>query len=211
MGKQVNKEHYFQGYDSVERFISYFYQCSEVIKLNPKTVLEIGMGNGLTRDYISKHKIKVTTCDIDKDLKPDVIANVTKLPFSKNKFDCVVAYQILEHLPFENFERALKEIARVSSKNAIISLPYSSVSFEFIIKLPLISKLIKKQYLDLFFRVPKFYQEHKFDGQHYWEIGKKGYSLNKIRGLINKYFIIKKDFRPEINSYHYFFILEKRI
>jgi len=209
MKPQVKKEHYLKDYDSVERFISYFYQCNEVIKLNPKNALEIGVGNKLTFNYLKNSGINIITCDINKSLKPDYVCNITKTPFKNNEFDCIIAYQILEHLPFEEFIDALKEIKRISKKNVIISLPYASTSFEFIIKIPLISKLVKKQYIDFFIRIPKFYKNHKFDGQHYWEIGKRNYSLNKIKNIIKEHFIIKKEIRPEINSYHYFFVLEK--
>ncbi len=210
METQVKKEHYSQEYDTVERFISYYYQCSEVIKLRPKKVLEIGVGNKLTSNYLKNNGIKVITCDIDKNLKPDVTGNVTKLPFKNKEFDCVIAYQVLEHIQYQDFEKALSELKRVSKKNIIISLPYASTSFELLIKMPLINKIIKKNYLDLFIRTPKFWKKHKFDGQHYWEIGKKNYSLNKIRKEINKQLKILKEIRPEINSYHYFFVLETR-
>lgn len=50
---QVSKEHYSKEYDSVERFISYYYQSKLVLELNPKTALEIGVGNKVTYNYFS--------------------------------------------------------------------------------------------------------------------------------------------------------------
>ena len=52
-----------------------------------------------------------------------------------------------------------------------------------------------------------FPRKHKFDGEHDWEIGKKGYSLSKIRKILSKYFIVEKEFYPPENMWHYFFIL----
>ena len=47
MNLQVEPNHYFnEFYDSKERWISYWHQINEIIKLNPKKVLEIGIGNG---------------------------------------------------------------------------------------------------------------------------------------------------------------------
>ena len=44
---QVAPDHYFnKSYDTKERFISYWRQINEIIKLGPNRVLEIGIGNG---------------------------------------------------------------------------------------------------------------------------------------------------------------------
>jgi len=52
---------------------------------------------------------------------------------------------------------------------------------------------------------------NNFDGQHYWEIGKAGYSLNKIINEIQKTgFKVEKTYRIFENPYHRFFILKKR-
>ncbi len=210
MQKQVNKKHYLKDYDTVERFISYYYQCSLILDLKVKNALEIGIGNKLTSNYLKNCGVKVVTCDIDKELKADYIADVRKLPFPNSKFDAAYAFQVLEHLPFEDFETALIELHRVSKKYVIISLPCSSTSFELILRFPFINKLFKKNYLDLFLRFPYFFKKYKFDGQHYWELYSKGCSLRIIRNKLNAKFKIIKEVRPEINSYHYFFVLEKK-
>ena len=209
MKKQVSKQHYCNDYDSAERFISYFYQCKLILDLNVKNGLEIGIGNRLTSNYLKNFGMKIITCDIDKELKPDHTADIRKLPFGNNKFDIVYAYQVLEHLPFEDFEIALSELYRVSKKYVVISLPVSATNFEFILKFPLLNKIFHKNYFDLFFRIPYFFRKHKFDGQHYWELGSKGCSFNNVRKKLNKKFKILKELRPVLNSYHYFFVLEK--
>ena len=51
---------------------------------------------------------------------------------------------------------------------------------------------------------------HKFDGEHYWEIGKAEYPLSKIINKIQKAgFRVKKTYRVFENPYHRFFILRK--
>jgi hypothetical protein len=51
---------------------------------------------------------------------------------------------------------------------------------------------------------------HHFNGQHYWEIGKAEYPLNRIIDDINNAgFKISKTYRIFENPYHRFFILEK--
>ncbi|MHA1380617.1 MAG: hypothetical protein ACTSRG_19795 [Candidatus Helarchaeota archaeon] len=51
---------------------------------------------------------------------------------------------------------------------------------------------------------------HKFNGEHYWEIGKAGYPLSKIIKDIQKTgFEVEKTYRVFENPYHRFFILRK--
>ena len=52
---------------------------------------------------------------------------------------------------------------------------------------------------------------HKFDGEHYWKIGKAEYPLNKIINEIQKagFWVEKTYSRVFENPYHRFFILRK--
>ena len=91
-------------------------------------MLEIGVGNKLVSDYLKKIGLRVTTCDFDISLKPDVVADVSNLPFKESSFDLVLCAQLLEHLPFGKFSKALREIRRVCKKSAIITLPHFSIT-----------------------------------------------------------------------------------
>jgi len=63
--------------------------------------------------------------DIDPELKPDFVATAAQLPFKNNSYDCVCAFQVLEHLKYDESIAAFKEMARVARKNIVISLPDS--------------------------------------------------------------------------------------
>lgn len=44
MKKQVDKKHYnFEKYCGPDRWASYYHQIDEVVKLNPKNILEVGI------------------------------------------------------------------------------------------------------------------------------------------------------------------------
>jgi len=45
MSKIKNNHYKFNSYVDLNRFISYYYQIKFVLDLNPKTILEIGVGN----------------------------------------------------------------------------------------------------------------------------------------------------------------------
>ncbi len=204
----VPKEHYKEGYDNLERFISYHHQIDFARKLSPKNILEIGVGNKTVSNYLKNNGFKVTTFDLDKKLEPDYVGDLRELPFDDNSFDLVMCCEVLEHLPFSEFEKALSEIKRVSKKNAIISIPNSSKIVGIHFKFPGMFFLFHKPLLSFIFSIP-FPIKHKFDGEHYWEIGKKGYSLKKVMNKIRKHFKIKKSMRLKLNTYHHFFVLEK--
>ena len=51
---------------------------------------------------------------------------------------------------------------------------------------------------------------HRFNGQHYWEIGKKGYPIAAIRKTLRNHGRIVHDFVPWGSPYHHFFVLDVR-
>jgi len=196
------KKYGFSEYDHKSRWISYWHQIDEVLGLGPQSVLEIGIGGKVVSNYLKDRGIKVVTLDTDDNLKPDVTASVVKMPFGDDSFDVVLCAEVLEHLPFEKLEESLKELKRVSKKNIILSLPHFGHSLKFSFKIP----LIKERKLAARLALPI---KHEFNGEYYWEIGKKGYPLKKIRDIVKKYFKIKKEFIPFENQYHHLFVLEK--
>jgi len=206
---QVPAEYYFKNYNSPERFVSYSYQIKLIEELNPQNILEIGIGNGIVSSYLKWRGFNITTCDFDPELKPDYLADIRNLPFEKKSFDVIAVYEVLEHLPFEDFDRILEELYKISKKNIIISLPVSSMYFKIIVESNIFRIIFKNTTFNLFFSIPQFFRKHVFNGEHYWEMGKKDYSYSKIKKHLQTKFRIIKEFRPEFNSYHYFFVLEK--
>jgi len=206
MKPQVKTNHYLVNfYDSKGRFISYWYQINEIIKLNPKKVLEIGIGNGFVSKYLKERGVNILTLDIDKRLNPDVVGSVLDVPFPDNSFEVVACYEVLEHLQYKNFYKALSEIFRVSKSYAILSLPDASRVYRMYLHIPKIG-IFKRLIL-----LPKLKNPiHKFNGEHYWEIEKADYPLSKITKDIERIgFNIIKTYRVFENPYHRFFILKK--
>lgn len=195
-------------YDSLERFISYYYQIDEARQLSIDSILEIGIGGEVVSNYLKSIGKKVTTCDFDKQTGADIISDIRDIKTEDNTFDLVMACQILEHIPYEDFAKGLSEIKRVSKKYAIISLPYRLTYFEMIIKFPFIRTLFKKDFFDFSIRKSIRFPGFQKSGQHYWEVDQRKYKLKEVRRKIKKEFKIIKEFSPILNKYHYFFILE---
>ncbi len=192
-------------YDSKERFCSYWHQINEIISLKPERTLEVGKGNGFVTRYLKEKEFDVVTLDIAYDLRPDVAGSVLAIPFENDSFDVVACYEVLEHLPYSNFTKALSELSRVSQKHVVLSIPDVTTVYRFNIELPRM-KPIKKLIPHPFPRSTN----HQFDGEHCWEIGKTGCPLDKIRlDLIRSGFNILKTYRVFEFYYHRFFMLEK--
>lgn len=207
---QVERKHYFKEYDNLLKFCYYYYQIALTQDLNPKSILEIGIGNKMYYNYLKENGYNITSCDFDKQLNPDFVADIRNLPFEKNSFEVVSAFEVLEHLPFSEVPKALIELRKVTSKYCFISIPYRSATFEITLRFPFIGKILKKPFIDLFWRIPLRPKDISFEGEHYWEIGTKSYPLKRIRKLIsNCGFIIEKEVRPVLDVSSYFFVLKK--
>lgn len=200
--KQVDKPHYnLDTYGYVERWASYHYQIREILACDPTSILEVGVGDGVVGAYL-KHQtdISYTSIDIAEDLSPDIVGEITKIPCGDATFDLVCAFEVLEHIPFELVDTALKEMVRVARTHVIISVPHFGPPIQMQVKIPFLP------HLRFAWKVP-FPRAHSFNGEHYWELGKREYPPNRLRTLLKKYGMIENDFIPFENQYHHFFVL----
>ena len=202
---QVSRDAYFGNeYDSREMFASYHVQVTEVLKAvhSGDKVLEVGCGNQIVHDILVKNGVDIQTVDIAKDLNPDYICSVTDLSkiFDENQFNVILCAEVLEHLPFEYFEQSLIELSKIAQNRVILTLPHFAINFGFYVKMPTFKR--KSVILSL-----PFPRKHIFNGRHYWEIGKKGYSLRYIKSIISNHFNIRKTYLSPDHPYHRVFIL----
>lgn len=209
--KQVEKEHYdFKKYIDKGRWNSFYHQIDEIISFlseDNNSVLEVGVGSGVLRE-ICKNILcfNYEAIDIDEELKPDHKGTVLEMPFADQRYDIVACFQVLEHLPYFNFEVALSELLRVARKGVIISLPNAKRVFHLHIPKILMHKLIEVPFSKI--------EEHQFNGEHYWEINKKGYEIRNICRKITEVsrmhnYELMNNYRVWGMPYHHFFILKK--
>ena len=207
MDKQVNKDHYnFSSYMAKTRWISVWHQLDEVLTQNPNSVLEVGPGPGVFKAIAGIFDVKVETLDLDPELKPDHVGSATDLSFPENSFDVGCAFQMLEHLPYDIALQAFKELVRVSSKRVIISLPDAKRVWRYSADIPKFGQI--QLHFPRPFSKPK---EHVFDGEHYWELNKKGYSLEKVVDDLCLSADLLKTWRVHENPYHRFFVFSKKM
>lgn len=193
-------------------FVNAYYQYRDVERLKGvKRVLIVGPGQGLATQVLRWRGYQVTTLDIDDSFNPDVTASVHDMGMFPDKgFDVVVASHVLEHFAVPYLDAALKEVARVG-KYAVVYLPVHGVHVQL---------RLRSNFRDLDISLvgdvfnylagtdgltPRY-----MDGQHFWEVGIKGFHKKDIERRMSPYFEIidvyrNRDWLPSLN-----FILRAR-
>lgn len=186
-------------YITPKRMASYEHQVRNIIQLEPDSVLEIGVGAGITPMLLRKLKKRVISVDILHSLNPSLVADIRQLPFCAESFDVIACFQVLEHIPFDEVATALSEFHRIVRKGIVISVPIASRFYSIEVRAPILGHF--RWSVDRFPSLPK----HVYDGTHYWELGKKGTDWNEFSSLIHSAgFKIIKHYRCFEYPYHYF-------
>jgi hypothetical protein len=205
--KQVNKDHYhFSRYVSKTRWASMWHQLDEVLRADPERVLEIGPGPGVLKAVAGLFGVKVETLDIDPELSPDHLASAEHMPFDANCFDVVCAFQVLEHVPYEQSLAIFAEMSRVTKRYIILSLPDSMPAAFYSLHVPRsgqVSFLMPRPWLGG--------KDHVFDGEHYWELNKLGHSLEKVKADLKAAgdVALERTYQVKEFSYHRFLVFRK--
>lgn len=105
----------------------------ETRELNPTSILDVGCGEGFTLERLRQEGIgeRLEGVDyLDRAIElgqkehPELTlkqGSIFDLKYKNNSFDLVICSEVLEHI--ENPEKGLKELARVTKKYALLSVP----------------------------------------------------------------------------------------
>lgn len=206
MAEPPAKAHYEKSrYWSHLRIHGYANQLRELYELDAREVLEIGIADGFMSTVVptfTRHSL--VSCDLDRRLRPTVSASVLALPFRTDAFDVVLCCQVLEHLPFAEFTRAVGELRRVARRAVFLSVPDVRQYVAARVRLP---KLGWRSVAWSFER-PRL-GPYVHDGEHYWEIGYRGTRFAEVRrALLASGVTLRKWYRiPEL-PYHCCFLLD---
>jgi hypothetical protein len=197
-------EHYF----SELELLSLVAQIRIVHGLAPKTMLEIGKGNGFVSDFLGKSGIDVTTFDINPNLAPDVTGSVLDLAshFPTRQFDVVLCAEVLEHLPFASFSAAIEQIAAVTAGWVVLTLPTARrtlLGLEYSLKIPKIDRIVGGLTV-------RWGVKAQIGQEHHWELDlTRRCSIQEVKMQLRKYFHVESCRPIRHNPYHYCFILSR--
>lgn len=178
-------------------FVNCYYQFRDIQGLpGCRNVLMVGPGQGLETAVLQWRGYQVTTLDIDPTFNPDVLGSVHDLSmFDTRQFDVVVASHVLEHLAVTYLDPGLQEIARVG-RFALIYLPRAGLHLQ--------GRLFPRSdgrewsvILDVhnYLHRPDGVTARYRSGQHFWEVGMRGYTVNDLRKRFGRYFSIMRAYR----------------
>ena len=202
-GHRVSPEVYVSAtYLTKERWCSLWHQLDLVSKLKPRRMLEVGVGSGLVRYACERMGVEVRTVDFSPDLEPDLVATVRNLPLEDESFDLACAFQVLEHLPYEESLEGFRELCRVSSRHVVISLPNASPALAVSFTVPFLGsfrRVVPGPLPPLGTMTPS----------HRWEIGRPGFGLRRVVADLRREARLVSQFRVPEMPYHHFFHFER--
>jgi ubiquinone/menaquinone biosynthesis C-methylase UbiE len=189
-------------YMSPDRWCSFWHQVDLIVAQKPRQVLEVGGGNGLLRSICRTLGIDFRMMDIREDSGPDLVGSVLQIPLEDRSVDLSCAFQMLEHIPYQDSLVGFRELCRVARRDVIISLPNATRAFP-------VSLLIPRVFT-LRCTIPGFgLPLHRMVKSHYWEIGQSATKLRKVIADFSAEARLVKTFRVFENPYHQFFHFSK--
>jgi hypothetical protein len=193
-------------------FVNAYYQIRDVASLGScRKVLVVGPGQGLVVPILRWRGHSVETFDIDSTFAPDHLGSVHDLSmFGTGAFDAIIASHVLEHLSEPLLDTALGEMARVG-RYSLIYLPvagrYTGLRMQ-----PGVLNLDWQFRFNLFnyLERPDGVTRKYCGGEHYWEIGRRGFRVRDVRVRLERFFTIVQAYRNVDWLPSYNFVVQSR-
>jgi ubiquinone/menaquinone biosynthesis C-methylase UbiE len=171
-------------------------RIEETVEMIPKgvnSIADIGCGSGLFLNYIKENKSISRLIGVDfsedamKMLKVDKkVGDITDIPLEEDSYDLTSALEVLEHLDLEEYEEAKKELARVSKRYILVSVPFAETLKDEFVKCPKCKTEFNKSHHKRTFDEGAMRDLFKDEG--YRSIGIKLVSKRNTYFLLTKFF-----------------------
>ena len=209
------------------RFSSTQIQLTSVTDLGDsiQSILEIGPGSGYFSSIAKNLGYDVKTADIKSRTNPDYLGDFREVDIPE-RFDLVAAFEMLQHLPYEDLPAALEKIAALSSRYVFISVPARVHRFGLSVDIPRLLAprrlglgwLRGSHTLSMTWEWPRNADlpESNWKGRedywnpHYWEVGRKSYPRSRLLSEIKAsgLNVLWHKYNPS-HTHHLFVMAEK--
>lgn len=196
----------------LSNFVNTYYQYRDIQLCDEaRSLLVVGPGQGLDTQVFRWRGYEVTTFDIDTVFAPDYVGSVHDLGIFRNgQFDVVIASHVLEHLAVPYLDSCLREIARVG-RYAILYFPIAGRHLHLRF-LGDIKGIDVSLVVDVFnyFKKPDGVTPRFAQGQHFWELGMRGFRVRDLVRRVSQYFEIVSVYRNRDWHCSHNFVLKSR-
>jgi SAM-dependent methyltransferase len=197
---------------NLSNFVNTYYQFRDLQSLKDvRSVLIVGPGQGLDTHVLKWRGYEVATFDIDTTFNPDFLGSVHDMPmFADGRFDAVIVSHVLEHIAVPYLDMALKEIARVGN-HALIYLPVAGRHVQARFS-PGFKGIDLSWIVDLYnrFHRPDGVTARYCGGQHFWEVGMRGFRPKDLARRMSRWFDVLASYRNRDWNPSYNFVLKSR-
>ncbi|OPL10014.1 MAG: hypothetical protein AVO34_12585 [Firmicutes bacterium ML8_F2] len=172
--------------ESLDHWKYYWHQAYLVQKNIDKNfrIIEIGIGSSFLANYLKSRNWEVITIDIDPEKKPDIVGDISSTDLSDLDIQCVIAFEVFEHLPFPLFVRTINNISTIKPRFIIFSLPLAKRNL-----LKISVKLPKIRNLNLSFSINK---KAVTTPNHFWELKRRAKQNETVLSKGEKGFVSKQ-------------------
>jgi len=159
----------------------------ELTNQKPQSVLEVGPGEGVIKNVMKQFVEKYDTLDVNPKLSPTYEGDVRDYKRElAEKYDCVIAADILEHIHFEDLETALKNINAYlrTGGRALITIPHRSHYFFWMTSWKHKPRIIRVPTLKWFLR--PFGKKVAIDPDHQWETDDGKHKIKDVEEVMQR-------------------------
>jgi len=206
----------FLRYVNKQRMVTFWYQLAEIMQLDVKNVLEVGIGPRIVAPVLRELGKEAKTADVNPALEPDYLVQVQRLSsvVPDESADLILCARVVHYVPPDELDQTFAELHRVTRRYVIVALPVDELRLSLgfyvtahpwhwaYIRMPLV---LKKALLRLLPRRPEptFGRTWKLDCR-------AGLTCADLEARMSKLFIVEKSYAiPEIMTHH-LFLLSKR-
>ncbi|MDP6666975.1 MAG: methyltransferase domain-containing protein [Dehalococcoidia bacterium] len=209
------------------RFSSTQIQLTSVTDLGDSvdSILEIGPGSGYFSSIAKSLGYDIKTADIKSETDPDYRGDFREVDIPE-KFDLVAAFEMLQHLPYQELPATLEKIASLSNRYVLISVPARVHRLELTVEIPrvLTPRRLGLGWLQGPHTLLKTWEwprsvgpsEVDWEGRedywnpHYWEIGRKNHPRSRFLGDIQASGLTVLWYKYNPRHTHHLFVLAEK-
>ncbi|MDP3956537.1 MAG: methyltransferase domain-containing protein [bacterium] len=162
----------------------FFFILKELARLEPKTILEVGPGEGTIKRVFQPFVERYAVIDVNSKLAPDFLGDIrTTFKEAEGKFECLIAADILEHIPFEDLPKAAQNIFSYLTPGgyALVTIPHRAWFLFWMGWLTYTHHVWRApEWLRNLTQRARGRRENPIDPDHEWEIGDGRHSIEDV-------------------------------